>query len=509
MGYHSKMTKKPFLFLLFLFPLITFHAAFAQDTEFEKWKKQQEAEFREYQDKFDEEFIKMLEETWKEVGIKDGSDLYKERKPVTIPKAPPKPVVENKAPKDLPPLKERISADLPKLPERETTRATLPDRISLFDDIPVQNTSIDYFSSAIPFQYPSELRKLFSRREFSAGRTDNKRIAAFWDKVSRVDHEPILEYGGELREDLKLNDWGYVLLMNDFAETVFAGYDRKLVNLYTWFLLSRSGFQVRIGYDQRSIYLLYAVEYNVFNTKYYTLDGDQYYVIDLDADKQSPSSIFTYSGSHQQQRKKLDLKIEEYPVLGNEETSRTKTLEFSYDGKEYSFPVSIDMALVDYFEFYPLTELPVFFTASLSPASKQSIYPKLVPILSDMTEEEAVNFLLGFVQTAFEYETDQDQFDREKYMLPEETLFYPSSDCDDRAILFANLVQDLVGLEVVGLRYSKHLATAVAFTDKVSGDQHFYQGKTYTVTDPTYVNASIGMTMPQYQNETPEILSLK
>jgi hypothetical protein len=107
--------------------------------------------------------------------------------------------------------------------------------------------------------------------------------------------------------------------------------------------------------------------------------------------------------------------------MGDSKNVKTKTLSFSYQGKGYSIPVSIDKNLISYFEYFPLTELPIFFTSSMSESSKKSIYKVLASAIADMNELEAVNFILRFVQTAFDYKTDQDQFDREKYMLPEET----------------------------------------------------------------------------------------
>ena len=91
-------------------------------------------------------------------------------------------------------------------------------------------------------------------------------------------------------------------------------------------------------------------------------------------------------------------------------------------------------------------------------------------------------------------------------MFPEETLFYPYSDCEDRAILFAYLVRKLTPLEVVGLLYSDHVATAVKFSSYVAGDSRMYQGQRYVVSDPTYIGADVGMEMPQYKDAMPEII---
>ena len=124
-----------------------------------------------------------------------------------------------------------------------------------------------------------------------------------------------------------------------------------------------------------------------------------------------------------------------------------------------------------------------------------------------MTEQQAVNFLLRFVQTSLKYETDEQQFGEENYLFPEETLFYPYSDCEDRAVLFAWLVRSLLKLDVVGLDYPGHVAAAVNFSEKVTGASINYQGKRYVVTDPTYINAGAGMVMPGYQQYEPRIIS--
>jgi hypothetical protein len=112
---------------------------------------------------------------------------------------------------------------------------------------------------------------------------------------------------------------------------------------------------------------------------------------------------------------------------------------------------------------------------------------------------------LRMVQKGFPYATDANQFGEENYLLPEEMFFYPQSDCEDRSILFAWLVRNVLGLEVVALNYPGHVATAVAFKGKVSGDAYRYQGKAFTVADPTYINARSGMTMLNYKGVVPKI----
>jgi len=109
-----------------------------------------------------------------------------------------------------------------------------------------------------------------------------------------------------------------------------------------------------------------------------------------------------------------------------------------------------------------------------------------------------VRLLLHFVQTALPYATDQEQFGEEDYLYPDETLFYPASDCEDRSALLAALVRLLVGLPVVGLDYPGHIALAVALPQEVPGDRFTWREVVYTVCDPTYIGAALGQTMPRY-----------
>jgi len=65
-------------------------------------------------------------------------------------------------------------------------------------------------------------------------------------------------------------------------------------------------------------------------------------------------------------------------------------------------------------------------------------------------------------------------------------------------------VKELLEIDVIGLKYPGHIATAVKFNDSVKGESIDYQGETYTICDPTYINAQVGIAMPEYKNINPE-----
>jgi len=113
-----------------------------------------------------------------------------------------------------------------------------------------------------------------------------------------------------------------------------------------------------------------------------------------------------------------------------------------------------------------------------------------------------MNFVLHFVQNAFIYKTDKEQFGREKVMFAQETLFYRASDCEDRAILYAYLTKKLFGVPVLGVKYPNHMATALYVP--LSGDKIRIKGKEFVIADPTYINAQIGEAMPQFKGKMPQ-----
>ena len=151
----------------------------------------------------------------------------------------------------------------------------------------------------------------------------------------------------------------------------------------------------------------------------------------------------------------------------------------------------------------------MYFNAAVSQESVDSLERSLKHLVTNKSEVESVNILLRFVQTAFDYKVDQEQFGKEKPMFIEETLYYPYSDCEDRAVLFAYLVRSILGLDVVGLRYDGHIATAVKFKDQVYGDAVVYSGEKYIICDPTYMYADAGKCLPNFQEKVPKIISIK
>ena len=179
--------------------------------------------------------------------------------------------------------------------------------------------------------------------------------------------------------------------------------------------------------------------------------------------------------------------------------------------------VSVNKNMIDFFNTYPQacfngnqnTRWAAYANTPVEESVKDILFPPLRNTISGMNEKDAVDILLNWVQTAFEYAYDDKVWGGDRAFFAQETLYYPYSDCEDRAILFSRLVRDLMGLDVVLLCYPGHLAAAVAFNEDVNGDYLTYKNRKYVVCDPTYINAGVGRSMPKLSKSEVQVIALK
>jgi len=232
----------------------------------------------------------------------------------------------------------------------------------------------------------------------------------------------------------------------------------------------------------------------IYATPRYSFANKNYYVVANYA-KGSAGRVFSYEQEYPNATKELDLSLEKLPnfVLKRQQ----KLLQFSLQGKSYSIPFAYNKNLIDFMATYPQADYETFFNTPLEKSTLSDLSIAFKEHISGKKASEAINFMLHFVQNAFVYQQDNEQFSREKVMFAQETLYYDKSDCEDRAVLFSSLIKEFFGINVVGVKYKDHMATALYIP--LEGDSVSVKSKRFVVADPTYVNATLGMSMPKYR----------
>jgi hypothetical protein len=464
------------------------------NSEFQQWMQQQsqgvsaqKKEFQEYKDKRDKEFTAFLKSQWKPVDIVKGEVLDEAPKPDVMPVAEPTP-----APTVTPAAKPVVISVPQPAPVKQPETAPL---VAVPGGRPVD---IDFFGRQVRFYYDASLDQRLNAS------INKDAVSDYWSALSRSEYQDLLKQLDEQKASLQLNDWAYASLVHKLA-TAIDNNRRNESALLSWFLLAKSGYKARIAFDDSTVFLLIPSQQPMFEVSYFTFGGERYYAVEFEGKKHKLGQVYTYDGEYPDASKEFDMRVTS--VVASNDKDERRHLSFDFEGKRYNIDVTYDSGRVKFFSTYPQLNLDMYFGSDVYKVTATPLQKQLAAHMKGMSEQQAVNFLLRFVQTSLKYKTDEQQFGEENYLFPEETLVYPYSDCEDRAVLFAWLVQSLLGLQVVGLDYPGHVAAAVYFNETVSGDSVDYQGKRYVVTDPTYINASAGMTMPEFKNTRPMVIS--
>ncbi|MFO7896409.1 MAG: hypothetical protein R6U84_05725 [Candidatus Cloacimonadales bacterium] len=455
-------------------------------SDFEAWKKAQSEQFENFKTKEDAAFYEFLQENWSDFAAFKGEKQDVVPKPQTVPEA------ENEK------LVEPEEAAQAKVVSFEVEEAEKEENIYFAVDKTKPIIEINYFGLPMDYNYEANF-------EIDLSNLSEDTIANFWMKASNSDYEKFLEQLQTQKQKMNLNDWGYCLLVDKIGQKVAAG-DEKLNQLFNWFILLKSGYDSKIGYNENDIYILLPSANKLFGVSYIIVDEQRYYAVSFSQQKPLEIAISTYEGSYPDADDLIDMSVGTTPNI--QSAIVEKELKFSYAGQDYTIPVKYDANAAEFFRNYPQTDLDVYFEAPLSDLAMSTLSAGFTPILQGQSEPEAVNILLRFVQTAFQYQTDDEQFGREKSFFSDEVLFYPASDCEDRSILFSYLVRNILKLNVVGLDYPGHIAAAVNLNTDLKGDYILHDEAKYIISDPTYINANLGMTMPQFQDVQPKIIEL-
>ncbi|MDX2247734.1 MAG: hypothetical protein SF052_13200 [Bacteroidia bacterium] len=369
-----------------------------------------------------------------------------------------------------------------------------------------REVQLAYFGKQMALRYDSGM-------EFEMASVLNvNSIADQWEQLEKTPYEYLVYQLTRQARDLKLNDWGFAILVNETAKQIYP-HDKNARTLFNWFVLTKAGYIATVSYEGNQLYLMVPSKHVLYGKSYLQGKEHKLYAIDLDGGNPELLRAKVFQAQHPEAKKVMDFQIKNTPVFPDQ--SKRKMMNFSYAGKTWAVPVEVNTNLVDFYETYPFVDLEIYMSAPLSASANESMVSALRKIVTEMPlrqgqsrEAEGVNLILRFVQTAFPYKPDNEQFGQERYLFGDETLYYPYSDCEDRSVLFAHLVKEIMGLEVVGLLFPGHAATAVQFTTDVPGDYVRYQNKKYVICDPTYINADLGMVLPDVEGQSAKIVAL-
>ena len=472
---------------------------------FEQFKQQAIDEFESFRQKANAEYAQFMEEAWTFYHVMDAEELPMQPKPVTITFEHEARVTNSKIEYDE--IEDSPLERLPnsRLPLGSTSNEGLElsgqpeplDPIMTTFDADASMQSLSLYGSPIKVRVEPEPKKPIKLRNAS-----EKSVANMWKKLSCPYYDNIVAECLRQRKACNLCDWAYVKLTEKMANKYFEQGSNEAVVLQMYILV-QSGYQMRIARVDDQLTLLMGSDERIYKYKFTVMDGIQYYIIDKSMQNKS---MLVFDRAFPQE-KPLSLAMVQ-PRFSLEKTGKRTFSAEHYP--ELEVTVETNKNLLDFYEDYPITGQWNYYSyASLSECVKRSLYPALQSAIAGKTEVEAVDMLLNFVQTGFDYSSDLVQFGYERPLYPDETFYYPYCDCEDRSILFSCLVRELMGLDVVLLSYPSHVSTAVHFNEPVKGDYLMVDDQKYVICEPTWVSgAPVGRCADQFKDKKPKVMRL-
>ncbi|MCQ2333163.1 MAG: hypothetical protein MJZ88_00945 [Paludibacteraceae bacterium] len=480
-----------------------------QNSKFNQFKSDKQAEFDAFRKRVNEEYARMMEQAWKPVKTQpaEPEPVVPKVEPVVCPDPEPTPAptptpapqptpqpqpTPTPKPQEIPVQKEPVVIPAPTPAPEPIAPVVVPQ-----EEIAKKETVL-FYGTNITLQYPNQ-------EDFKLAGMNEKQLAKAWTQLSDTKYDVLVSSALSARKQYNLCDWGYIEFLQKALEKHY-GKTNEAVFVQS-FLLTQSGYRVRLAKDETKLYLLVASNYNLFKHSSIKLDGKTYFVTDG-----SPKSLQVCPSLYEKE-KTVSLQIATTPKLASKKSNQrhlSSKMGMTAD-------VMVNTNLIDFYNNYPrsyingdvTTTWVTYANTPLEKSTKDLLYPAIKKSIEGLSERDAVNKILNWVQTAFVYEYDDKVWGGDRAFFATETLYYPYCDCEDRSILFSRLIRDIIGDEVVLLYYPGHLATAVQFKNDVKGDYLTFNNKKYVVCDPTFIGAGVGRTMPGMNNQQAKVIVLK
>ena len=327
-------------------------------------------------------------------------------------------------------------------------------------------------------------------------------LSEAWKKLATKNYNNLIRDCMDLRFEHHLGDWAYLQMLKQIGIACMGeGNEATLLMAYVY---CQSGYRMRLCRDGQKLFMLFGSEHYIYDQDYFSIDGLFFYPFECEAGSISICNV-PYPDEQS-----MSLAMHEQQLFDLDPTAVRTIVSERFPGEKLTY--SVNQHLIDFYNHYPtstlnddfMTRWAMYANTPMDENVKEQLYPELKKQLEGMTQLQAVNKLLNWLQTGYEYRFDEEVWGQDRAFFAEETLYYPYCDCEDRAILLSRLIRDLVGLKCVLVYYPGHLAMAVHFDEPVSGTYYTLDDERYYVCDPTIVGwgAPVGECMEQFKDCT-------
>lgn len=319
------------------------------------------------------------------------------------------------------------------------------------------------------------------------GPLNSETVSNYCNAMNVGGYEPVVAELLSYRASHHPDDWMFYQLIRRVVAHISPKEQNYIqYTLYKWYFLSKTGYDATLrASGDKLLFYVYSTD-EIFDIPGYTANNRQYICLNYHDYGSIDFSINTFTQVNPVvpgAMAAFSYRLTRMPSFTPADYE-DKELSFNYKSINYTFHVKVNTRINDIFRNYPTADYILYFDAPLSAQTYGTLIPQLKDKTYNMNVREGVDYLMQFTRHAFVYKPDGEHFGKEKRMLPEQTLLYDGSDCEDRSALFFYLVKELYNLPMIVLEYPTHVSVAVKF-DKPIGKPIVHNGVKYSICDPT------------------------
>lgn len=303
-------------------------------------------------------------------------------------------------------------------------------------------------------------------------------------------------------KELGLNDYLTYEFLCAYLDSKFpeAGVSPKMSAVH--YILANLGYDVRIAIASTTgdPVILMPSDQMIYGTAYMTIGGKNYFMmtppgVNLNGARLATCDLPKAANAG----KTMDMRI-------NGLNLPMKARPFNVTNGGITLSGTLNENLMPIVYRYPQMDTEGFAVSVLDKNLRDDLVSQLKSQLGDKDKLTATNEFLRFMQFGFDYATDDEFHGFEKPYFLEENFYYPKNDCEDRAIFYTYMLWNALGVDNQLLAFPGHESASVSIPEAtIKGTSYESDGKTYYISDPTYVGSTTGQCMRQFETTPPKV----
>ena len=459
-------------------------------TEMDSFRMKKWQEFQEYRKRKNRELMSYMSEKWIEIPTE---------KPIPAPKRPDPVVPPTVSQKD------DQKGKTIEIPHGNVVKSTKPQQTKPQSPVPplpeeikqpqLSRQAINLFGTSCNVAINENFKLLLPD-------ISEKSVVKMWEEFEKGHFSQITIDCFNLKEQMRLNGWCMLNLCKKIADKI-EGQDTNESAVLLSYLMNEQGYDVQLcRINDNKLVPIFTSSVELCQIPKMQVGGKIYHLFGVNDE---------FSKVHLFEKMKYFTEVEpinfDHAMYISFSSSQSSPQTFtSTFNEKMTTTVRSNKSLIQYYNSLPLINDWSFYARQpMFPSTKAQIIPALKRTVAGKNEIDAANDIIHFVQSAFTYKADSIQFGRERIFYKEELFYYSGSDCEDRSVLFSDLIHEILGLDVVLLYYPWHMATAVKFNTPFNGHYIMVDKQKYMICDPTCRYSEVGFCHSDYRNEVPQI----